>query len=994
MKKFLCLPFFSFLLATALAQPVLENNRPSLSWYQINTPHFRILYLEGFETQAQRMAGTMELLYPKETQSLTSKPRKTSIVMQSRAAQSNAFVSVLPRRAEFFTMPSQDYNFIGNNDWLDMIATHELRHIVQYAHANQGISRLVYYLGGNYGLSAVGQLAVPQWFWEGDAVATETALTTTGRGKIPNFGLVFRTNLLEDRVFNYHKQYLRSYKHFITDEYVLGYHMVSYLRRKTDDPLIWDKITGRAWRSSIVPFTLSNAIRKETGMHITELYKTMAGDLQQMWKYADTITVNPSTLVSQRRNTAYTDYRFPQTLSDGSVVAMKSGIGDIEQLVRLDKGKEEKLAVPGILYETGMMSAGGTRVVWNEYRFDPRWRRNTATVIVAYDHATNKMWDITPPRSRYSGAALSPDGTMLVTLFSDHTYEHRLVLMNVDDGSIVKTLDNPANAFYSMFRWSEDGTAIVSLKLTDQGKSVVKIDPQQGTETELLPPSDQNLGYPLLTDRYLLYNAPVSGIDNIFAYDLTQQVTVQLTNARYGAYNAELSPDATRLYYNEQGRDGLNVVRISFIPSDARRIRDKDMMTSLDPLAATLVEQEGPQMTPDSVAQPSFPALPYSKWSGMFNPYTWGPYVDNSLAYVDVGFTSQDVLSTTRLSAGYRYDINEGTGEVHAGVSFQGWYPIINAGVYYGKRKDESTLSLSAADRRMVAFEWNETGITGGVSVPLLLTRSKYLTTLTVSNDVGYTLTNSFKSKVTRNGEVILEGADRYVPANDTLYFLYDDITDYGQLISNHFSVSYTHALKQSRRDFNPKFGQFLNFESFSTPFGGDYQGWQWSAYGTLFFPGFFKHHSVYLYGGYQESLESLDLDVYTFRNRLFKPRGYGYPQNSKFTTLSGNYVFPLWYPDIAIGPVLNIQRVKLNLFYDYGEGEGLDYYYNFESGNVYSVDNGARYISAGGELTFDVNFFRTLPQFELGLRASRIEANNFNNGGWVYEFLIGNIPF
>src|SRR5690606_31258243 len=100
MKKFLCLLSFSFLVATALAQPVLENNRPSLSWYQINTPHFRILYLEGFEAQAQRMASTMELLYPKETQSLTSKPRKASIIMQSRAAQSNAFVSVLPRRAE------------------------------------------------------------------------------------------------------------------------------------------------------------------------------------------------------------------------------------------------------------------------------------------------------------------------------------------------------------------------------------------------------------------------------------------------------------------------------------------------------------------------------------------------------------------------------------------------------------------------------------------------------------------------------------------------------------------------------------------------------------------------------------------------------------------------------------------------------------------------------------------------------------------------------
>lgn len=994
MKKCLCLPFFSFLLATALAQPVLENNRPSLSWYQINTPHFRILYPEGFETQAQRMAGTMEWLYPKEIQSLTSKPRKTSIIMQSRAAQSNAFVSILPRRAEFFTMPAQNYNFVGNNDWLDLIATHELRHIVQYAHANQGVSRVIYYLGGNYGLSAVAALAVPQWFWEGDAVATETGLTTTGRGKIPNFGLVFRTNLLEGRAFNYHKQYLRSYKHFIPDEYALGYHMVSYLRRKADDPLIWDRITARAWRSSIVPFTFSNAIRKETGMYVTELYRAMAADLKKMWAYADTISVTNSTQVNPRRTRAYTDYLYPQLLPDGSVVALKNGIGDIDQIVRIGVGEEEKLAVPGIMYETGMISAGGSRVVWNEYRFDPRWRRNTATVIVVYDHATKKMWDVTPARSRYSGAALSPDGKQLVTLLSDHDYEHRLVLMNVDDGSIIRTLDNPANAFYSMFRWSEDGTAIVSLKLTDKGKSVVKIDPQQGTETELLPPSDKNIGYPLLTDRYLLYNAPVNGIDNIFAYDLARSETRQLTKARYGAYNPELSDDGSRLYYNEQGRNGMDVVRIPFIPTDANPVADAGAGTEPDPLAATLVQQEDPETLPDSLPDQNFPSAPYSKWSGMFNPYTWGPYVDNSLTYVDAGFTSQDVLSTIRMSAGYRYDIGERTGEVHAGISFQGWYPIINGGIYYGRRKDESTLSLSAGDRRHVAFEWDETGITGGISVPLLLTRSKYLTTLTVSNNVGFTLTSSFGSRVTSDGSVIQDGVDRYVPANDTLFFLYKDITDFGQLISNHFSVSYTHALKQSRRDFNPKFGQFLNFESFSTPFEGDYQGWQWSAYGTLYFPGLIKHHSLYFYGGYQRSLESADLDVYAFRNRLFKPRGYSYPRNSRFVTLAGNYTFPVWYPDIAIGPVVNIQRVKLNLFYDYGEGEGQDYYYNFESGNVYSSDTGARYISAGGELTLDVNFFRTLPQFEVGVRASRIEANIFNDGGWVYELLIGNIPF
>src|SRR5690606_7327779 len=116
---------------------------------------------------------------------------------------------------EFFTMPPQNYNFVSTNDWLNMLAAHEYRHIVQYRHASRGFNKLVFYLFGNPSFAGLAHAAAPDWFWEGDAVATETAFTHGGRGRIPHFALAFRTNLLEGRTFNYHKQYLRSYKHHI-----------------------------------------------------------------------------------------------------------------------------------------------------------------------------------------------------------------------------------------------------------------------------------------------------------------------------------------------------------------------------------------------------------------------------------------------------------------------------------------------------------------------------------------------------------------------------------------------------------------------------------------------------------------------------------------------------------------------------------------------------------------------------------------------------------
>ncbi len=991
MNKLYSLFLFIALTSEISAQTVLRNNPPSVSWYQVNTPHFKVLFPEGFEEQAKRMANRLEHIYLPETKTLTSPPKKISVVMQNRSSESNAFVSITPRRSEFYTMPSQNYNFIGNNDWLDLTGVHEFRHIVQYEHAKQGFNRFIYYVAGNYGLSSLASLAVPQWFWEGDAVTEETAFTRTGRGRIPNFGLVFRTNFQEGRTFNYHKQLLGSYKHNIPNEYVLGYHMVSYLRKRTGDPQIWSKITGRAWRSSIVPFTFSNAIKKETGLFVTKLFDEMAADMKKDWQQeADTMTLSSFTSINVRKSEAYTDYLYPQ-VSDKGIVVVKSGIGDIDQLVLLEGGDDKKVFVQGIVNESGMISAAGSKIVWNEYRFDPRWRVQNYSTVVAYDLQTKKKWTVSPIHSRYAGAALSPDGKQVVTVQSDRDYHHTLVILNVENGSVIKQFENPENYFFSMPRWSDDGSRIVALKTTADGKSITLINVNDGKVNDILFSADENFGYPVLHGSYLLYNSPVSGIDNIYAFDLESKKKYQITNSKYGAYNPVISKSGNSIFYNEQTNNGMDVARIPFELQTWKELKTP-LETSSKQLSDYITEQEGADHLLENIPENDFTVTKYSKLKGLVNPYTWGPFFDNSLTFAEIGIASQDVLSTASISAGYQYDIYEGTGAWHAGISYQGWYPIINFDVSYGTRKENESLSST----RDVEFEWKENNFSAGVLIPLILTKSKYLTSLSVSNDVGFTLTSSFSSTVFNpvNGAVISEGSDRLVSINDgdTLFYQFKDITDYGQLIYNHFSARYTHFLKQSRRDFNPKFGQYLAFDYFDTPFGGDYQGWQWTARGFFYFPGLFKHHSIVLRGGYQESLETYELDVYKFRNQLFKPRGYSYPVSSKFMTLSANYALPLWYPDISLGPLLNIQRVKANVFYDYGKGEGFNYFYS--SDRIYVVATDDTYNSFGAEITVDVNLFRLLPQFEFGVRATQIGVNKSYNAGWVYEFLIGNIAF
>ena len=967
--------FLFFLSVSAWSQTVLENNPPSLKWYQVNTPHFRVLYSSGFGAQAQRVANSLEHIREAEAKSLGSAPRKISVILQNQSAVSNGFVSILPRRSEFYAMPTQDYNFIGTNDWLDLLTAHEYRHIVQYQHATRGFNRLVYYLFGSISLAGMAQVAAPSWFWEGDAVATETAFTPSGRGKIPNFGLLMKTNLLEGRKFNYHKQYLRSYKHNIPDHYVLGYYMVSYLRRKTNDPEVWGKITARSWSVPFIPFAFSNAIKKETGLYVTGLYEEMADHLTKEWKKEiNGLSLTPFVKVNNRPNGVYTDYLYPQPLGDGSILVMKKGIGDIEQFVLLKNGGE-KVFTPGQMNDTGMLSAEQNTVVWNEYGFDPRWRVRNYSLIKTFNLSSRKKKVIGSKHSRYASASISAQGDKIATIQTDVEYKTNLIVLDALTGLVIKKFPNSENNFYSMPRWSDDGKKIAVLKTVPDGKTITIMDFESGVSQDVLPVSQENAGYPVLYQHYLFFNSPDSGIDNIYVLDLDTRKRYQVTSSRLGAYNPAISKDGTTLLYNDQTKDGLDVVSIPFDPS-AWRPFEPERKLSL--FFQHLVEQEGHPDIFNSVPDNQLIHKRYRKINGIINPYNWGITVENDLTQASVGILSRDILSTTSLSLGYVFDINERTSALKGQVSYQGWYPIIdvaasisNRSVNEGGKKFYDTLvDPMTTEIRDVIFTWKEKNIQAGLRIPLITTSSKYHGNFAIGNSVGLTQVSDFENNIDKGG--------RLVPSGDGRSYFLRDYIDNGQLLYNNFNISAYRLLKQSRRDINSKWGQQIEINSFETPFGGDFDGRLFSVFGVLYFPGLARHHSFWTYGAYQHTKFEQVRQNYVFRNQVPTPRGQTVSRFQDFYSVSANYTLPVWYPDIAVGPLLNFQRLRGNIFFDYGLGQSP----LFETSQDYT--------SVGVEAKLDINIMRFLPQFDIGVRFTKGLAPSTTE----FEVLIGTFNF
>lgn len=950
-----------------------QTNPTFLKWYQIKTDHFKVLYPVGFEQQAQRMANTLEHIYEPEAKTMGVKPRRISVLLQNQTSISNGFVTLAPRRSEFFAMPSQNYNFLGTNDWLDLLASHEYRHIVQYQRSITGFNKFLYYTFGQQALSAMAFVNTPQWFWEGDAVATETAFTNSGRGRIPNFDLLFRTNFQEGRVFNYSKQYLRSYKHNIPDHYVLGYHMISYLRKKTGDPEIWEKVARRSWNIPFLPFRFSNSIKAASGLNVTQLFNEMSSDLKNEWEQkVSELILTPFDKLNTRTTTTYTDYQYPQVLEDGSIVAMKSGIGDISQLVLFSStGKENKGYVQGPINSTGMLSTSGTKVVWNEYRYDPRWLMRTYSVIKAYDFRTKKSHVITS-KSRYAGAALSPDGTQIVTVETGTDYKTRLVVLDYHSGNVVKAFENPENYFISMPRFTEDGKEIIAIRTINKEKTITRFNLSTGSAQDLIPATSENIGHPVSRQHYILYNSPVSGIDNIYALDTQTNKRFQITSSKYGAYNPCLSEDGKTIYCNEQSRDGMNVVKIPFDPAYWKPF--EEITQSGIGFHQHLVEQEGKPNLLSSVPSQQFKATKYSKLKGMINPHSWGPYVNTDLTSLNIGIISQDILSTTTISGGYSFDATERTGFWNAKVSYQALYPIIDFKFTDGNRSAKEDGLNFPSGQKEVNFDWHETNIEGGLRIPLVTTKSKYSSKVEFGNAIGVTHVTGFTNDVNNGGRYI--PLDPSKPNNGGYFFR--TYTDNGDLIYNRFSLSAYRLLKQSRRDINSKWGQSLTINAYSTPYNGDFNGSQFSALGILYFPGLFKHHSFWGYGGYQHSFIENKIDNYLFRNGIPSPRGQTISRFQDVYTMSANYTLPLWYPDIAIGPLVNFQRVRGNAFVDYAYGQSSLF------------NNSQAYTSVGGELKFDVNVMRFLPQWNFGFRYSYAVETQTPK----FEFILGTIGF
>ncbi len=876
-------------------------------------------------------------------------PKKVPVILNNRSLYSNGYVAWAPKRIEMVTTPPQDsYAQL----WLDQLALHEYKHVIQLSTLNRGTTRLMNILFGEISTGAVAGY-LPFWYLEGDAVAEETSLSSAGRGRLPSFSMKLKADLVNNKRYSYDKAYLGSFKTFIPNYYELGYQMVKHIRLNYGNSVLSNvnMFTGKQ-PYLLTPF--NRGLKKYTGLSKKELYEEAMDTLQKKWKaeYEEKEFTTYREIYTDS-NKYYASYRFPKFVGNDSIIALRSSMDDIRRFVLLNENQEKILYTPGEIQEIPF-SYAGNKIMWVEYIQGSRWQKRSKSHIKIYHLKTDKL-KVFRGKNRYLSAVFSEDGNHIAVIHVDLTNRYSLVILDAEEGHIQNTIPIPENIELSDLHWGGNNV-IYGIANTNKGKYIVELNKATHEFNYLFHSSFINISYPVYTDNKLFFIGAFDGTDNIYMYNLSNQQLKKITSVPFGAYDPSIHSE-NNLLFTVYTSDGYRPAKV--LLSQSQPVILNDIKKSIFEEEDILSKQEYINMQTIEISDSTYPVKPYYGVTDFLNVHSWTPfYLDYTIdefselpVYPGLTLFHQNKLSTFSGSISYYY--KEGYHHFKPELTFAGLFPVISFSADYGGEPEFLSVSQNEEPYGRL-FNYHTYSLSA--SVPLLFQLSKYRQYFLF--DVEYNFSNSY-------------------------YF--DDGYKLG--INNvRFYVYFSNWLKMSLRDIEPRWRQTLLLR-YNNYLNDDFAS-QFSASVRFSIPGLFKHH-VFTFGG---SYEKQTLDIYQISNYISMPRGYAESDVSQFlfrelhpftyekiNKFRMEYTMPLIEPDFSLGPFIYFKRFYISPFYDFVNASII-----FEEDNsLYRYTQ--NFSSAGIEIFSDVHFLRfVLATFTPGFRASY----TIENESVSYEFL------
>lgn len=925
---------------------------PSQKWKQINTDSVRIIFPAGLDSQAKRVGSIVQYLASTKPAALGNQLKKVNIVLQNQTTIANGYVGLGPFRSEFFMTPPFNNFEEGSVGWADQLAVHEYRHVQQFNNFRNGLSKTMKTLFGEEGYALAINAAVPDWFFEGDAVYNETILTNQGRGRLSLFLNAYPALWQAGKKYSWMKLRNGSLKDYVPNHYYLGYLLVNYGREKYGVDF-WAKVTkdASAYKGLFYPF--QKAVKKYAGIdyktfytNAFDYYKKMSNGIQMNGASPNSAigssgqaqgTTNQGTeagitTIFPVKKNFVTSYYFPFSAGVDSLIYLKASYRHRPAFYLKDATGEHKIKVRDISNDQQFSYRNG-KIVYAAYESDPRWAWRDYSVIRMLDVRTGEQQTLTH-KSKYFTPDISPEGFKVAAVQVGIDGRSELHILNAQTGEVQKAIHSSEINLFTDPKFIDENTVVTAVRLKDGKMALAMAEIATGNTVRLTSPSYNVVGNPSVNNGMVYFTASYGGNDDVFALRLSDKKIFKISNGPLGNYFVNAGNG--KLTWSAFTAEGYQLKQM-----EEKDVKWQEMgVAATDVLADKFTVSHANEFTDIlgmKVPQRNFPVTNYKKGTRLLNFHSWRPYYSDPIFSFSV--YGENVLNTLQTEIYYSYNQNDKTNSVGVNAVYGGFFPYLSVGTEY-------TFNLSDVINNK-AREWSQLDTRVGLSVPLSWTSGKTYKNFSIGSN--YVLRNEMIKSVSQQN--------------------FADI-NYSYLLH---TISYTQQIQRAVQHIYPMFAisGTANYRHAITK----YEGNQFVGAGSLYVPGFMSNHNLVFTGAFQERDTLAQVG---FSNRFSYSRGYEGRYFSRMWRMSANYHLPLWHMDWGFGNILYLQRIRANFFYDFTK--------------VYSRDKKTtrNQRSVGGEIFVDTKWWNQYP-LTFGFRASNLlDPDQFNGyKGMIYEFVL-----
>lgn len=923
----------------------LGTDPARVRWRYIETPNYKVIYPEEIDSLAKRYTYLLEALKSPVLSSLNITPKKFDVVLHPFSTTSNGMVGVAPKRVEFITTPPSNDNFIFN--WEKHLVIHETRHTGHLSKFEQGVFKPAKWLAGEQATAIGTGVFMSRWKLEGDAVVSETELTSGGRGRDPDHLIYYKAAFLKGDYRNWSRWTMGSFENYVPDVYSFGYLFSSFVRVNS---LNYNYL-GEATDYLIKRFYDLDADNKGyklfTGLTKKENFRRLKEVMTEKWRREDSLRA-PFTRGRKISvyNKDYTNYSCPVELEPGKILALKWDLNRGKCLVIIEDGVNER-----VLRNMGRVNSSiikrGEKIYWTEHIQSPRWELESYSELFSYDLKSGKTHKITN-KERVFNPCISQSGDTFISVYYPITGSSRIKIFKDNNPCPIMEIEAPGKGQIKE-------AAIINGEIyvtftSDAGLSLYRYEAGLKRWSEEISAAKVSIFNLKGRQSELLFISSIDGVSNIYSYNVKNKDFRRLTNSRFGIGTFGLSDDEETIYYTDFSWGGYDLRQVQYNlmlwePSSISYVKKDDFASILSQSAGYNADT---LFVPE---KPEYLSKPYRKGLNMIKIHSWAPVYYNvdaikSLSYESIYnavkpgavIFSQNSLGTANIIAGYSW--KKGFHSGHIKMIYRGLYPVIEYSANLNERNRYHYTIVN--DSNTGRFQKKDT-INGS---PFFGSQ------LILYAPLDY-------SKGGWSSGIIPSLVWRYT--NDSFYS-YEN-SRFSNFQSIKFGISGYRVLNMAVRDIFPVKGVGFNLQLTTIPFSGENFGSL--LYGSVYsyFPGLYNNHGLRLSTAYQKQFS--EGKNYLMPGIMIFPDGYENRYSRWAYSLNAEYALPLIVRDMSLTPLLYIKRIYAIPFISYCRNSGEK-----------SMETLA---SFGSDILLDVNLLGISYPLTVGLRGGyNLEKNSF----------------